>query len=140
MRREDEEIKLITDNPEPPTFTNTILALENAGKLLERVTTVMFNLMSAETCDELEAIAEKMMPELSEHSNDISLNSKLFARVKCVYEQRDVLKLSPEEKALLEKTYDGFARNGANLPDEDKEKLRRYSMELSSRCVSLRIT
>ena len=132
MRREDEEIKLITDNPEPPTFTNTILALENAGKLLERVTTVMFNLMSAETCDELEAIAEKMMPELSEHSNDISLNSKLFARVKCVYEQRDVLKLSPEEKALLEKTYDGFARNGANLPDEDKEKLRRYSMELSS--------
>lgn len=132
MRREDEEIKLITDNPEPPTFTNTILALENAGKLLERVTTVMFNLMSAETCDELEAIAEKMMPELSEHSNDISLNSKLFARVKCVYEQRDVLKFSPEEKALLEKTYDGFARNGANLSDEDKEKLRRYSMELSS--------
>ena len=132
MRTEDEEIKRITDNPESPTFANTVLALENAGKLLDRVTTVMFNLMSAETCDELDAIAEKMMPELSEHSNNISLNSELFARIKHVYERRDSLGLSPEEKTLLEKTYDGFTRNGANLSDEDKEKFRKCSMELSS--------
>ena len=131
MRTEDEEIKRITDNPESPTFANTVLALENAGKLLDRVTTVMFNLMSAETCDELDAIAEKMMPELSEHSNNISLNSELFARIKHVYERRDSLGLSPEEKTLLEKTYDGFTRNGANLSDEDKEKFRKCSMELS---------
>ena len=132
MRTEDEEIKRITDNPESPTFANTVLALENAGKLLDRVTTVMFNLMSAETCDELDAIAEKMMPELSEHSNNISLNSELFARIKHVYERRDSLGLSPEEKTLLEKTYDGFTRNGANLSDEDKEKFRKCSMELNS--------
>ena len=132
MRTEDEEIKRITNNPESPTFANTVLALENAGKLLDRVTTVMFNLMSAETCDELDAIAEKMMPELSEHSNNISLNSELFARIKHVYERRDSLGLSPEEKTLLEKTYDGFTRNGANLSDEDKEKFRKCSMELSS--------
>ena len=132
MRIEDEEIKAITDNPEPPTFSNTVLALERAGQLLDRVTTVLFNLMSAETCDEMEAIAEKMMPELSEHSNNISLNEKLFERIKCVYTQRESLNLTPEERRLLEKTYDGFIRNGANLPDADKETFRKLSMELST--------
>lgn len=132
MRIEDEEIKAITDNPEPPTFSNTVLALERAGQLLDRVTTVLFNLMSAETCDEMEAIAEKMMPELSEHSNNISLNEKLFERIKCVYTQRESLNLTPEERRLLEKTYDGFIRNGANLSDADKETFRKLSMELST--------
>lgn len=132
MRIEDEEIKAITDNPEPPTFSNTVLALERAGQLLDRVTTVLFNLMSAETCDEMEAIAEKMMPELSEHSNNISLNEKLFERIKCVYTQREPLNLTPEERRLLEKTYDGFIRNGANLSDADKETFRKLSMELST--------
>lgn len=132
MRIEDEEIKAITDNPEPPTFNNTVLALERAGQLLDRVTTVLFNLMSAETCDEMEAIAEKMMPELSEHSNNISLNEKLFERIKCVYTQRESLNLTPEERRLLEKTYDGFIRNGANLSDADKETFRKLSMELST--------
>lgn len=132
MRQEDEEIAAIVTNTEAPTFANTILPLAGSGKLLERVTTVLFNLMSAETCDELEAIAEKMMPELSEHSNNISLNPELFARVKAVYEQRDTLTLTPEERQLLEKTYDGFRRNGANLPDADKETYRRLSMELST--------
>ena len=132
MRIEDEEIKAITDNPEPPTFSNTVLALERAGQLLDRVTTVLFNLMSAETCDEMEAIAEKMMPELSEHSNNISLNEKLFERIKCVYTQRESLNLTPEERRLLEKTYDGFIRNGANLSDTDKETFRKLSMELST--------
>ena len=132
MRQEDEEIAAIVTNTEAPTFANTILPLAESGKLLERVTTVLFNLMSAETCDELEAIAEKMMPELSEHSNNISLSPELFARVKAVYEQRETLTLTPEERQLLEKTYDGFRRNGANLSDADKETYRRLSMELST--------
>ena len=132
MRQEDEEIAAIVTNTEAPTFANTILPLAESGKLLERVTTVLFNLMSAETCDELEAIAEKMMPELSEHSNNISLNPELFAHVKAVYEQRETLTLTPEERQLLEKTYDGFRRNGANLSDADKETYRRLSMELST--------
>ena len=132
MRREDEEIDAIITNPEEPTFGNTVAALEHAGELLDRVTTVMFNLMSAETCDELEAIAEKLMPELSEHSNNISLNEKLFRRIKQVYDVRDRLTLTPEEQQLLEKTYDGFVRNGANLSDTDKETFRKLSMELST--------
>ena len=87
MQLEDKEIQNIIQNQEAPTFQNTILALEHAGKTLDRVTTVLFNLLSAETNDELEAIAEKMTPELSEHANNISLNEALFARVKAVYER-----------------------------------------------------
>ena len=132
MDEEDREIERITDNTEPPTFENTILALENSGALLERVTTVFFNLMSAETCDEMDALAEKMMPELSEHSNNISLNPKLFSRIKQVYAQKESLKLTAEEKQLLQKTYDGFMRNGADLSDSDKEIYRKLSAELSS--------
>lgn len=132
MQLEDKEIQNIIQNQEAPTFQNTILALEHAGKTLDRVTTVLFNLLSAETNDELEAIAEKMTPELSEHANNISLNEALFARVKAVYEQRDALPLTPEERRLLEKSYDGFVRNGANLPEKDKETFRKLSMELSS--------
>ena len=132
MRREDEEIKAIVENPEEPTFNNTVLALEHSGKLLDRVTTVMFNLIGSETCDELEAIAEKMMPELSEHSNNISLNEELFKRIKTVYEQRETLELSAEERRLLEKCYDGFIRNGANLSEDDKTTYRQLSMELST--------
>ena len=132
MRRENEEIKAITDNPQEPTFDNTVKALEQSGELLDRVTTVLFNLMSAETSDDLEAIAEKLMPELSEHSNDINLNARLFQRIKHVYEKRDRLNLTHEEYRLLEKTYDGFVRNGANLSDTDKETFRKLSTELST--------
>lgn len=132
MRLEDEEIQQITSNPEEPTFQNTILALEHAGKTLDRVTTVLFNLLSAETCDALEEIAEKLTPALSEHANNISLNEQLFARVKAVYDKRESLQLTPEERRLLEKSYDGFVRNGANLSEEDKATFRKLSMELSS--------
>ncbi len=132
MKDEDEEIRQIVENSDKPTFGNTIIALEHSGKLLDRVTTVFFNLMSAETNDELDAIAEKLMPELSEHSNNISLNPALFERVKDVYAVRDTLNLSKEELRLLEKTYDGFIRNGASLNDADKEKFRKLSMDLSS--------
>ena len=132
MRLEDEEIQQITSNPEEPTFQNTILTLEHAGKTLDRVTTVLFNLLSAETCDALEEIAEKLTPALSEHANNISLNEQLFARVKAVYDKRESLQLTPEERRLLEKSYDGFVRNGANLSEEDKATFRKLSMELSS--------
>ena len=132
MRQEEEEIAAITQNPEAPTFTNTLVALAEAGQLLNRVTTVLFNLLSAETNDELEAIAEKMMPELSEHSNNITLNEQLFDRIRTVYQQKDTLQLTQEEAQLLEKTYDGFVRNGANLSDTDKQTFRQLTTELSS--------
>ena len=114
-----------------PTFQNTIVALENSGALLDRVTTVFGNLMSAETSDEMQELAEKMMPLLSEHSNNISLNEKLFARIKAVYEQKDQLQLKGEDAQLLQKTYDSFVRSGANLTGEAKEKFRQLNTELS---------
>ena len=129
---EDQEIDNIINNPDEPTFENTILAMEKSGEVLERVTNVLFNLMSAETCDELDAIAEKMMPILSEHGNNISLNKKLFARVKHVYEHRNEYTLTPEEDKLLQNTFEGFARSGANLNEEDKKTYRQISTELSS--------
>ena len=132
MRQEDEEIKAITENPDAPTFGNTVLALEQAGGLLDRVTTVFFNLQSAETNDALDAVAEKLTPELTEHGNSIMLNAKLFERIKTVYGQMDRSGLTDEEQALLRKTYDGFVRNGANLADKDKETYRRLSAELST--------
>ena len=132
MRLEDEEIKAIIENTEAPTFENTVLALEHTGNVLDRVTTVFFNLLSSETNDEMDAIAEKLMPELTEHSNNISLNEQLFLRVKEVYQHKDMFHLSPEEKELLEKTYDSFIRKGANLGDKDKETFRKLSAELST--------
>ena len=131
IAREDKEIQAIIDNPEKPTFDNTIVALENSGELLERVTTVMYNLMSSETCDELEDIAEKMTPELSEHSNNIGLNKKLFDRIKQVYAQKETLSLSAEEQKLLQNTYDGFIRRGANLDEKGKAAYREMTAELS---------
>ncbi len=132
IAQEDKEINDIINNTETPTFNNTILALEKSGTLLENVTTVMFNLMSSETSDELESIAEKLMPELTEHSNNISLNEKLFARIKQVYENRESFHLSHEESKLLQNTYDGFIRQGANLSDKDKETYRKITAEISS--------
>lgn len=131
MRKQDEEISHIIDDPEPPTFENTIEMLEKSGDLLDRVTTVFGNLMSADTNDEMEAIAEKMMPLLTEHSNNITLNDRLFQRIKSVYEQKDSLHLNKEQEMLLEKTYDGFIRNGANLSETDKGALRKLNTELS---------
>ena len=131
MRLEDEEIAAIVNNTEAPTFENTVLALEHAGGVLDRVTTVFFNLLSSETNDEMDEIAEKLMPELTEHGNNISLNEQLFLRVKKVYSQKENLTLTAEERELLEKTYDGFIRKGANLNDKDKETFRKLSAELS---------
>ena len=131
MERHNEEIAAIVNQPAAPDFTNTIVALEKSGGLLNRVSTVFGNLLSAETSDEMQAIAEKMMPLLSEHSNNITLNEKLFARIKTVYETTDKEALSQEERMLLQTTYDGFIRSGANLTPEQKERFRQISSEMS---------
>ena len=131
IEEQNREIEGIINNPEKPTFANTIVALERSGKTLDRITTVFGNLLSAETNDEMQAIAERIMPQLTEHSNNISLNEKLFSRIKSVYENEDKQSLNQEETMLLNKTYDGFIRSGANLSDEQKERFRNLSSELS---------
>ena len=131
IKQHEAEVQAIINNPEAPTFENTIVALDYAGSMLDRVTTVFFNLNSAETSDEMQALAQKLSPVLTEHSNNISLNEKLFARVKAVYETADRSTLSTEQQRLLQKSYDGFARNGANLSEEDKAKYRELTTELS---------
>ena len=127
----DEEIERIIQNPETPDFENTIVALEKSGSLLNRVSTVFGNLLSAETSDEMQAIAEKMMPLLSEHGNNITLNEKLFARIKQVYDTVEMESMNPEDRMLLQTTYDGFIRSGANLTPEQKERFRALSTEMS---------
>ena len=131
MEEQNKEIEAIISNPEEPTFANTIVALEKSGNLLNRVSTIFGNLMSAETCDEMEALAEKLMPMLTEHSNNITLNEALFARIDHVYTSPEKTMLSVEENALLENTYHSFVRCGAKLSGEDKEKFRSISTTLS---------
>jgi len=130
MRQQDAEIEAIINNSEAPTFQNTVVALERSGKLLERVTEVFFNLIEAEADEAMQRLARVLSPALSEHSNRISLNEKLFARIKTVYEQ-EYFSLTGEDKTLLQKTFDGFVRSGANLAGEAKEKYRTLTTELS---------
>ena len=127
----NQEIDAIIQQSEAPTFENTILALEKSGSLLNQATTIFGNLLSAETSDEMQAIAERVMPQLSAHSNNISLNEELFARIKSVYQNTDLDTLNAEDRMLLQKTYDGFIRSGANLTPEQKERFRQLSSELS---------
>ena len=130
MEEQNREIETIVNNPEEPTFQNTIVALERSGDLLNRVSTVFGNLLSAETNDEMDALAEKVMPMLTEHSNNITLNEALFARIHKVYTS-DHSTLSVEENRLLENTYQSFIRSGANLAEKDKETFRQISASLS---------
>lgn len=132
IKRHEAEIEAIINNPEAPTFANTIVAYEKSGKFLDRVTTVFGNLRSAETNDDLQKIAQKMIPLLSEHSNNISLNEKLFQRVKAVYKQKSKLSLTIEQAKLLDDIYDGFVRRGANLQGEARNKYRELSKKLST--------
>ncbi len=125
------EIDAITTNPEPPTFENTIEALEYSGQELDRLSSIFFNLNSAETNDEIQRIAQEVSPLLTAFGNDISLNAELFARVRQVYDQREKLSLDPEQAMLLEKKYKGFARNGALLPEDKKTRLREIDAELA---------
>jgi peptidyl-dipeptidase Dcp len=125
------EIDAIIENQEPPTFENTIEALDYSGYQLDRISSVFFNLNSAETNDEIQKIAQEISPLLSEFSNDITLNEALFERVKTVYGQKESLDLSTEQSTLLEKRYKSFSRNGANLPVEKKKRLREIDAELA---------
>ena len=125
------EIDAIVRNPIKPTFENTIEALAFSGDLLDRISSIFFNLNSAETNDEIQKIAQEVSPLLSEFGNDVRLNPDLFARVKTVYEQRDKLNLNPEQTTLLDKKYKSFSRNGANLPEDKKNQLREIDKELS---------
>ena len=123
------EVEAIVKNPKKPTFGNTIVALERQGELLNRIAGLFFNLLEADTSDEMQEIAQRVQPKLTELSNDISLNPELFARVKQVYEHPG--RLRKEDRKLLEDTYQSFARSGAALSDADKELYRKYTSELS---------
>ena len=126
------QINSITQNPEPATFKNTIEALAYTGLELDRLTAMFFNLNSAETNDALQAEAQRISPLLTEYSNDIRLNEALFQRVKAIYNQREQLSLTAEQQTLLEKTYKGFTRNGANLSLNDKGRLREIDKQLAT--------
>lgn len=133
IRRDDEEIQLITGNPDEPTFDNTLIFKdETKGEhyydLLDRASQVMACMMSCEINDEMEALAQKMSPILTKHANDVSMNPELFRRIKYVYEKHR--ELTPEETRLLENAYKGFVRSGALLNEEDKEKLRKLTEEV----------
>ena len=125
------EIDTITNNPEKPSFGNTIEALDFSGQTLDRLSSIFFNLNSAETCDEMQKIAQEVSPLLTAFSNDVSLNEALFKRVKAIYDQKDELTLTPEQATLLDKKYKSFARNGALLAEDKKTRLREIDTELA---------
>ena len=125
------EIDAIVNNSEKPTFENTIETLAFSGNTLDRISSIFFNLNSAETSDEMQKIAQEVSPLLSEFGNDVRLNAALFAKVKAVYEQKETLNLNPEQTTLLDKKYKSFSRNGANLSDDKKTILREIGKELS---------
>jgi peptidyl-dipeptidase Dcp len=131
IKRQDAEIDAIIQDPAEATFANTIEAYEASGELLDRVATVFGNMLSAETNDEMQQLAQKIMPMLSEHSNNITLNDRLFARVKAVYDKRETLGLTTEQARLLDDAYEGFVRHGANLEGADRERYRQLTTELS---------
>ena len=130
IRRDDEHIDKIINNPKPPTFDNTIIEEDDENEyyaLLDKVSAVFFNLLSAETNDEMDALAQKIQPALTKHANDVSLNKRLFERIKAVHDNHRPL--TPEEECLLQKSYDGFVRSGALLDEEGKAKLRALTEE-----------
>ena len=132
MKQGRAEIEKIANNPEAPTFENTIVTFEKAGKLLNKVGNVFYNIKGSENNDSIAALAKRLTPLVTKYEADISLNEKLFKRIKSVYEQKDQLELSVEEQTMLKKMYQGFVRGGANLPAEKKETLRKIDAELSA--------
>ncbi|WP_394758422.1 M3 family metallopeptidase [Flavobacterium sp.] len=125
------EIDAIINNPETPTFKNTIEALDFSGNALDRLSSIFFNLNSAETSDEMQKIAQEVSPLLTEFGNDITLNEDLFKKIKIVYDQKEKLKLTSEQATLLDKKFKSFSRNGALLSEEKKSKLREIDTELA---------
>jgi peptidyl-dipeptidase Dcp len=126
------EIEAITSQTDEPTLDNTLVPMERSGQILDRVSRVFFSLSSANTNDEIEAIRSEMAPKLSAHRDRILLDSKLFARIQSLYEQRDTLELDPESYRLIEENYKDFVRAGAQLSDEEKEKLKAINSELAT--------
>ena len=131
MNQQSDEVALIINRDEEPTFENVIVALDQSGELLDKVSSVFFNLSSANTNDSIKAIAKEVAPLLAQHRDNIALNEDLFKKVKAVYEKRDELELNPEQAMLLKETYEGFVRGGANLQGEAKERYREINKELS---------
>ena len=132
MQEQIAEIEAITNQVDAPTLDNTLIPLERSGETLNRVSRVFFSLTSANTNDEMEAIRTEMAPKLSAHSDQILLDSKLFARIQSLYDQRDSLELDPESYRLIEENYKDFIRAGAQLSDEEKGKLKAINAELAS--------
>ncbi len=135
IEEHQKEIDLIVENSEPATFQNTIEAMEYSGDLLDKVSNVFFNMLSADSNDEMMELSQGLSPKLSEHGNNINLNEKLFKKVKNVYENRLTSDLNPEQIRLTEKVYQGFESSGANLSDKDKDTYRKLSMKLSKRTL-----
>ncbi|MCJ7933056.1 MAG: M3 family metallopeptidase [Chryseobacterium sp.] len=131
IQKSEEEINTIVNNPDTPTFENVIEALAYSGEQLDVVSNIFFNLNSAETSDEIQQIAQEVSPILTEYSSKISQNEALFNKIKKVYDEREKYDLNEEQKMLLNETYKGFVRSGALLNEEDKEKLKKISMDLS---------
>lgn len=131
IKRQKDEIQTIVNNEEAPTFENTLLALENSGELLSRVSSVFYNISSANTNDEIQAIAEEISPELSAHRDDIALNEKLFARIQTLWENKATLNLNSQQTKVLENQYKSFVRGGANLPEDKKGRLREINEKIS---------
>lgn len=131
IKQMEQEVNDIANNPQPATFENTIVALERSGKMLDMVAGVFFNVLAADTNDEMMEISQCVSPKLSESSNNLYLNEKLFKRIQTIYDQKDKLNLSNEDAMLLEETYLSFKKSGATLNNEDKEKYRKLSTELS---------
>ena len=132
IEEQNQNIQAIIASPEVPTFDNTIVALDNSAPILDRVSAIFFNMTDAETTDELTELSIKMAPVLSEHEDNISLNQELFKRVNAVYQQKDSMNLTTEQQRLLDKTYKGFVRSGANLDAEKQARLREINKELST--------
>ncbi len=128
---QNKEIEVIVSSQDVPTFENSVVALEESGALLTKVSDVFYNMTSAKTSDRIQEIAREASPLLSQHHDDIMLNPELFQRIKTVYDQRANLDLTSEQSKLLEETYKEFVRSGANLNDEDKAKLRELNKQLS---------
>ncbi len=131
IQEHKKEIRSIAENTSPPTFENTIEAFDRSGALLRRVSAIFFGLLEADGNDRMREIAREITPILSRHEDEIYMNEKLFKRIKAVYEKRDSLNLTPEQKTVLEKYYQDFVRGGAGLPPERKEQLKKINEELS---------
>ena len=131
IKQGEAEIETIVTNQEAPSFKNTILAMEQGGDIVTRVSEIFFNLNSAETNDEIQKLAQEISPLLTDYANQISLNQDLFKRVKHVWENRDNENLNPEESKLLEKTFKSFSRNGALLDPTKKEELKEINKDLA---------